>query len=212
MAGDYRPLRSAMKKARKRTVQTKNVHHNHFLTMRGWQPHLVPFPHGFHPKPHQPRNDLWWDNVPKNVDHIMAPPAICKVPVDDPEEDQIKADTTGVKPEDKKKVEEKQRDDKDSTTKESDIQSRPDGKIPSSSAKSSSTAEPGSDKSKPKAADGNKGKETSPDVEMELAKRKAEAEAAQKAKMRAEAEASVKRSPQPIDPDVIRPLPLDPQM
>jgi len=89
MAGDYRPLKSALKKSKKKPRQKKNIHHNYFLTMRGHQPHLIPFPHGFHPKPHHPRHTLWYDNVPKNADHIMSPPPVPKAPEGDENEGQV---------------------------------------------------------------------------------------------------------------------------
>jgi hypothetical protein len=82
MAGDVRPLRSILKKSKKKPRQSKNVHHNHFMTMRGNRAHLVPFPHGLHPPPDQARNTLWWRNIPKNADHIMAPPPVPKVVTD----------------------------------------------------------------------------------------------------------------------------------
>jgi len=82
MAGDVRPLRSILKKTKKKPRQSKNVHHNHFMTMRGNRAHLVPFPHGLHPPPDQARNTLWWKNIPKNADHMMAPPPVPKVVTD----------------------------------------------------------------------------------------------------------------------------------
>jgi hypothetical protein len=82
MAGDVRPLRSILKKTKKKPRQSKNVDHNHFMTMRGNRAHLVPFPHGLHPPPDQARNTLWWKNIPKNAEHIMAPPPIPKVVTD----------------------------------------------------------------------------------------------------------------------------------
>jgi hypothetical protein len=82
MAGDVRPLGSILKKSKKKPRQSKNVHHNHFMTMRGNRAHLVPFPHGLHPPPDQARNTLWWKNIPKNADHIMAPPPVPKVVTD----------------------------------------------------------------------------------------------------------------------------------
>jgi len=82
MAGDVRPLRSILKKSKKKPRQSKNVHHNYFMTMRGNRAHLVPFPHGLHPPPDQARNTLWWKNIPKNADHIMAPPPVPKVVTD----------------------------------------------------------------------------------------------------------------------------------
>ncbi|WWC98913.1 hypothetical protein V866_005807 [Kwoniella sp. B9012] len=80
MSGDYRPLKSVLKKSKKKPKQSKNIHHNFFMTMRGYRPSLVPFPHGFHPKLSSPRNTLWWDNVPRNADHIMALPRVPKEP------------------------------------------------------------------------------------------------------------------------------------
>jgi hypothetical protein len=82
MAGDVRPLRSILKQSKKKARQSKNVHHNYFMTMRGNRAHLVPFPHGLHPPPDQARNTLWWKNIPKNAEHIMAPPPVPKVVTD----------------------------------------------------------------------------------------------------------------------------------
>ena len=82
MAGDVRPLRSILKKSKKKPRQSKNVHHNHFMTMRGNRAHLVPFPHGLHPPPDQPRSTLWRRNIPKSADHIMAPPPVPKAVTD----------------------------------------------------------------------------------------------------------------------------------
>jgi len=90
MAGDYRPLKSALKKSKKKPRQKKNIHHNYFMTMRGYKPHLVPFPHGLHPKPYHPRHTLWWDNIPKNADHIMVPPPVPKKPEDAVEDEDKK--------------------------------------------------------------------------------------------------------------------------
>lgn len=90
MAGDYRPLKSALKKSRKKPRQHKNIQHNYFMTIRGWRPALVPFPHGLHPKPHKPRHTLWWDNIPKDADHIMAPPPVPKLPEGDVTEGETK--------------------------------------------------------------------------------------------------------------------------
>ena len=101
MAGDYRPLRSVFKKSTKKPRQSKNVHHNLFMTMRGHEPHLIPFPHGLHPPPHDPRHTLWWKNIPKESKHLMAPPPPPKVVVDDPEveagEDETKVGEVEVK-------------------------------------------------------------------------------------------------------------------
>ena len=105
MAGDYRPLKSALKKSKKKPRQSKNIPHNYFMTMRGWRPALVPFPHGFHPKPHAPRNTLWWNNIPKNADHIMAPPPVPKMPKDEPEEDDGKSKSSVKKADEEKKGE-----------------------------------------------------------------------------------------------------------
>ncbi|WVN90407.1 uncharacterized protein L203_105643 [Cryptococcus depauperatus CBS 7841] len=90
MSGDYRPLKSAIKKPRNKPKQSKNIHHNLFMTMRGWRPALIPFPHGFHPKPHHPRNSLWWDNIPRDASHLMAPPAVAKAPRDKEDETEDK--------------------------------------------------------------------------------------------------------------------------
>jgi hypothetical protein len=88
MAGDYRPLKSVLKKSKKEPRLSKNIHHNYFMTMRGHKPHLVPFPHGFHPQPHKPRNTLWWHNIPNDADHIMAKPPVAKVPKEDDDDDE----------------------------------------------------------------------------------------------------------------------------
>jgi hypothetical protein len=78
MAGDYRPLKSILKKSTKKPRQSKNVHHNYFMTMQGHRAHLVPFPHGLHPPPQEPRHTLWWRNIPKDAGHLMAPPPVPK--------------------------------------------------------------------------------------------------------------------------------------
>lgn len=88
MAGDYRPLRSVLKKSTKKPRQSKNTHHNLFMTMRGHQPHLIPFPHGLHPPPHEARHTLWWKNIPKESRHLMAPPQPPKAVKDETEEDE----------------------------------------------------------------------------------------------------------------------------
>ncbi|WWC68977.1 uncharacterized protein I206_102913 [Kwoniella pini CBS 10737] len=93
MAGDYRPLKSVLKKSKKKPKQSKNIHHNFFMTMRGYHPSLIPFPHGFHPKPHEPRNTLWWDNVPRNADHIMANVKVAKEPERDEDASEKKDKT-----------------------------------------------------------------------------------------------------------------------
>jgi hypothetical protein len=78
MAGDYRPLKSILKKSTKKPRQSKNIHHNYFMGMRGHQAHLIPFPHGLHPPPQEPRHTLWWKNIPKDASHMMAPPPVPK--------------------------------------------------------------------------------------------------------------------------------------
>jgi hypothetical protein len=78
MAGDYRPLKSILKKSSKKPRQSKNIHHNYFMGMRGHQAHLIPFPHGLHPPPQGPRHSLWWKNIPKDASHMMAPPPVPK--------------------------------------------------------------------------------------------------------------------------------------
>ncbi|OCF45030.1 hypothetical protein I317_01081 [Kwoniella heveanensis CBS 569] len=164
MAGDYRPLRSALKKSKKKPRQHKNIHHNYFMTMRGWRPALIPFPHGFHPKPHYPRNTLWWDNVPRNADHIMAPPPIAKEPEKNDDEDGDEG---------KDIAKDKKRDEgrKNGTSKGVMDQSED------------------MDKSKPSAKD-----TTDKDKEREEAKLKAEADAKAKAKKEAEAKAAASSS------------------
>ncbi|WVR04066.1 hypothetical protein IAU60_001065 [Kwoniella sp. DSM 27419] len=98
MAGDYKPLKSALKKTNKKPRQQKDIQHNYFLTMRGYRPALIPFPPGFHPKPHHARNSLWWDNVPRHAERIMAPPVVAKQPAAVDDEDEQKA-TVGKIPE-----------------------------------------------------------------------------------------------------------------
>lgn len=83
MSGDYRPLKSALNKPTKKPKQTQNIHHNYLMTMRGFRPTLTPFPHGFYPKPHYPRNTMWWTNIPMTSEHIMAAPKAPKEPKDD---------------------------------------------------------------------------------------------------------------------------------
>ncbi|KJE01248.1 hypothetical protein I311_05113 [Cryptococcus gattii NT-10] len=83
MSGDYRPLKSALNKPTKKPKQTQNIHHNYLMTMRGFRPTLIPFPHGFYPKPHYPRNTMWWTNIPMASEHIMAAPKAPKEPKDD---------------------------------------------------------------------------------------------------------------------------------
>lgn len=38
ISGDYRSLKSALKKPTKKPKQTQNIHHNYFMTMRGFRP------------------------------------------------------------------------------------------------------------------------------------------------------------------------------
>ena len=204
MAGDYRPLKSALKKSKKKPRQKKNIHHNYFMTMRGWRPHLVPFPHGCHPKPHAPRNDMWWDNVPKNVDHIMAPPAILKAPEGEIEENEKGKEKKEDKAKEKDTDAGEKREEKKGRVGEDKNAEKVESESPSTSETSSSRAEAGSEKSRSKPPDGKKGKEkatdpekskdASTDKEKERAKLKAEAEAKQKAKLGAEAEAKAKES------------------
>ncbi|TYJ54654.1 hypothetical protein B9479_004688 [Cryptococcus floricola] len=129
MSGDYRPLKSALKKSKKKPKQTKNIHHNFFMTMRGFRPALIPFPHGFHPKPHYPRNTLWWNNVPKNADHIMAAPKVAKEPdkgdADDGKEEASKG--TPKEPQKEKKDEKKDEKPKAASSKPSS-DAKDDGK------------------------------------------------------------------------------------
>ncbi|ODO06288.1 hypothetical protein L198_01520 [Cryptococcus wingfieldii CBS 7118] len=129
MSGDYRPLKSALKKSKKKPKQTNNIHHNFFMTMRGFRPALIPFPHGFHPKPHYPRNTLWWNNVPKNADHIMAAPKVAKEPdkgdTDDGKEEASKG--TPKEPQKEKKDEKKDEKPKPASSKPSS-DAKDDGK------------------------------------------------------------------------------------
>lgn len=104
MAGDYRPLRSVLKKSKRKPRQKRNIHHNYFMTMRGWRPALVPFPHGFHPKPWEPRNSLWWDNVPKQAAHIMAEPPPPKKPEEGSDDEDKSAATEAGKEKEKEKA------------------------------------------------------------------------------------------------------------
>ncbi|ODO09299.1 hypothetical protein I350_02899 [Cryptococcus amylolentus CBS 6273] len=129
MSGDYRPLKSALKKSKKKPKQTKNIHHNFFMTMRGFRPALFPFPHGFHPKPHYSRNSLWWNNVPKNADHTMAAPKVAKEPdkgaTDDGKEEASKG--TPKEPQKEKKDEKKDEEPKAASLKSSS-DAKDDGK------------------------------------------------------------------------------------
>ena len=113
MAGDYRSLKSALKKSTKKPRQTKNIHHNHFMTMRGNRAHLVPFPHGLHPPPDQPRHSLWWKNIPKNADHMMAPPPVPKEVKDVLAGEDIEDIETKPKPGPTKEIDKGKEDDKD---------------------------------------------------------------------------------------------------
>lgn len=90
MSGDYRSLKSALKKPTKEPKQTQNIHHNYLMTMRGFRPTLIPFPHGFYPKPHYPRNTMWWNNIPKTPEHIMAAPKVPKEPKDEVDKEEAK--------------------------------------------------------------------------------------------------------------------------
>ncbi|KAL7419804.1 hypothetical protein Q5752_005720 [Cryptotrichosporon argae] len=80
MAGDYRPLKSVLKKSKSRPPTGRNLHGAQFLTMRGLRPHLVPFPHGFHARPTASKSSLWWNNVPRSMEHVMVRPKVAKVP------------------------------------------------------------------------------------------------------------------------------------
>ncbi|OWZ70288.1 hypothetical protein AYX14_04321 [Cryptococcus neoformans] len=115
MSGDYRSLKPALKKPTKKPKQTQNIHHNYFMTMRGFRPALIPFPHGLHPKPHYPRNTMWWNNIPEIPRHIMAAPKVPKEPeeVVDAEEPKGKKKITEVKKPIEKKGEVKKDDGKD---------------------------------------------------------------------------------------------------
>ncbi|WVW79755.1 hypothetical protein I302_101725 [Kwoniella bestiolae CBS 10118] len=187
MSGDYRPLRSSLKKSKKKPRQSKNIHHNYFLTMRGHRPALVPFPHGFHPKPHEPRNTLWWDNVPRNAEHIMAVPKVPKEP-EDRGEDDIEEKDKGKGKEGGEKIGKDKDNDRD---KERDKQ------------KSKSIDE------KKEGSSADKEKEQA--KERERAKAKAEAETKAKAAKEAELKARAKaaESSQPETPVI---TPVDPKI
>lgn len=90
MSGDYRPLKSALKKPTKKPKQMQNIHHNYFMTMRGFRPTLIPFPHGFYPKPHFPRNTMWWNNIPKTPEYITAAPKVPKEPKEEVGKEEAK--------------------------------------------------------------------------------------------------------------------------
>jgi hypothetical protein len=128
MAGDYRPLRSVLKKSKKKPRQKKNIHHNYFMTMRGWQPRLIPFPHGMHPKPHHPRHTLWFDNIPKNADHLMAPPPVAKEPEGHNEDDE-KQDAKAKAAKEGKAQEEAQKEKLDKKGKEETDSSKEKAKV-----------------------------------------------------------------------------------
>ncbi|KAK8861340.1 hypothetical protein IAR55_002159 [Kwoniella newhampshirensis] len=165
MSGDYRPLKSALKKSKKKPRQHKNIHHNFFMTMRGWRPALVPFPHGYHPKPNHARNSLWWDNIPKNAEHIMTPPLTPKKPADDGDNEEGKSESG----KEKEKVKEKSR--KEEKPKEGDKEK--------------------ANRSMPKATVGDKdqikSKEQTTDKEKDKERLRAEADAKARAKKEAEA-------------------------
>ena len=197
MAGDYRPLKSALKKSKKKPRQTKNTHHNYFMTMRGHRPHLVPFPHGLHPKPHALPHSLWWNNIPKNADHIMIPPPVPKEPEKDEEVEEVKTITktaestssssAGVGTDGATKSEAKEL----TVTKESEVKTKdPDDKAKRRSSASgpapatSSTAKEG-DKAKEK----ERAKENLKELEKEKEKEKAKVKAATEAKAKAKSEA-----------------------
>lgn len=90
MSGDYRPLKSALKKPTKKPKQMQNIHHNYFMTMRGFRPTLIPFPHGFYPKPHFPRNTMWWNNIPKTPEYITAALKVPKEPKEEVGKEEAK--------------------------------------------------------------------------------------------------------------------------
>ncbi|WWC59971.1 uncharacterized protein I303_102534 [Kwoniella dejecticola CBS 10117] len=200
MAGDYKPLKSALKKTKKKPRQTNNIQHNYFMTMRGYRPSLIPFPYGFHPKPHEPKNSLWWDNVPKNADHIMAPPKVAKEPEKDIDTDEkSQAKDEGDDPKGKKEDKEAQKNDK-----------RGDNGGQSSE---------GSSRSRSKDTSSRDGGDDDQDKSREREKLKAQAEA--KARAQKEAEAKM-RSKEADDPrsstssssaaPISAKLPVDPQV
>ncbi|OCF78311.1 hypothetical protein I204_00249 [Kwoniella mangroviensis CBS 8886] len=187
MSGDYRPLKSVLKKSKKKPKQSKNIHHNFFMTMRGYRPSLIPFPHGFHPKPQDPRNTLWWDNIQRSADHIMALPRVPKEPENKNEDEDKKEKKVG---QEKGKGE----DENKNTDKEN---------------KSKSTKSTSDEKNQGNASTNEK------DKEKERAKSKAEAEA--KAKVAAQKEAELKArakaaSGSSSQPDAVVRVPVDPKI
>lgn len=212
LSGESRQLKSALKKSKKKPRQKKNIHHNYFMTMRGWRPALVPFPHGLHPKPQHPRHTLWWDNVPKDADHIMASPKIAKLP----EGLRPGEDETGS--EGKK---EKGEDEKASSEEGKKVLEKVDKKIPpippEPSDKKRSAESSGADKRKVE----QKASSRIPnDKKDEAAKLKAAAEAKEQAKDREEeAKAKAKASERSTTgkgaspmPSIPVPPPVDPQV
>ncbi|WVQ62980.1 uncharacterized protein L199_001129 [Kwoniella botswanensis] len=188
MSGDYRPLKSVLKKSKKKPKQSKNIHHNFFMTMRGYRPSLIPFPHGFHPKPQDPRNTPWWDNVPRNADHIMAVPRVPKEP-ENKDEDEGKREKRMGK--EKEKGEDKNKD----TDEESKSKSASDDKKGGNASMSE--------------------KEKEKEKEKERAKAKAEVEA--KAKAAAQKEGELKARPRAASgssslPDHAARVPADPMI
>ncbi|ORY29552.1 hypothetical protein BCR39DRAFT_559083 [Naematelia encephala] len=232
MAGDYRPLRSVLKKSKKKPRQSKNIHHNYFMTMRGWRPSLIPFPHGFHPKPHYPRNTLWWDNVPENADHIMAPPPILKAPQElkPGEDEEEKKDTrtktvtdttsssesngdtsastttTEVKKVTEESGGERGKEGPSSKDKSGSSQKAKEQEKPRSNTKGDATEK---DKAKEKGKETEKEKEEEQEKEKDRAKLRARAEEEAKARARSAPAESSTSSSSTTKP---KPPPMDPQL
>lgn len=188
MAGDYRPLRSILKKSTKKPRQSKNVQHNYFLGMRGHHPHLIPFPHGLHPPPAEPRHTMWWRNIPKDASQLMAPPPPPKAVKEDKEEDADEKRNDKAKEEDKERGKEKAMD-KDKETDKNKERDKDKDKI--------KTKETTKDGEKPKAE-----KATESEMRARMKEKEAEKE---KRQGTATATAKIEQPPEPV-------VPMDPKV
>ena len=231
MAGDYRPLKSILKKPgqSKKGKKKKNKpteHHNHFLAMRGWRPALVPFPHGLHPPPGEPRGTMWWNNIPRDARHLMV-----QKPAKEPEKDDEASDASTDKEDKEDKKDEKPKEDKKpdpgkdakdaKSASSKERSSGSDEKKKSESERAQERKERG-DKPPSSASSGDKEKEKEKREEMEKllkakqeakAKAKEEAAAKEKAKARAQAEAASRPSPAAQPPSARSKPPVeDPQL
>lgn len=210
MAGETRQLKSVLKKSKKKPRQKKNIHHNYFMTMRGWRPALVPFPHGLHPKPQEPRNTLWWGNVPKDADHIMATPKIPKEPEAlraGEEADSGPAGVPGEKGD--KKLEPSVEDGRK-------VLEKVDGKIPpvtgDKEAKKVGDVSRGEDKGKVASADRDGRSKEGEDKSSEESKVRAAQKAKEEAKAAAKAKEEKGRAAVPALPTIQMPPAVDPKV